>query len=136
VGASTVDEQQIHFGAIGDVSMIGQVISRYKILEELCEEGMSVVYNAQDTTHDRVVILKYLPHHLTSNEAGRQFLVMESIDGASLREKLSIEICSDAVASAIQFGEVLKFGNLSPDGHTLYYARPTTEPDIGEAKLK
>lgn len=97
--------------------MIGKTILQYEVLEQIGEGGMGTVYKAKDTKLDRFVALKFLPSQLASTDdekarfiqeakaasalnhpnvctihdiqefEGQLFIVMEYIDGVTLREK-------------------------------------------------
>ncbi|KAA3613733.1 MAG: serine/threonine protein kinase [Calditrichaeota bacterium] len=63
---------------------IGQTITHYKLLEELGEGGMGVVFKAQDLNLDRTVAIKFLSSDLLFNPAAIKRLKLEARSASNL----------------------------------------------------
>jgi serine/threonine protein kinase len=137
--------------------MIGKTISHYKILEQLGDGGMGIVYKADDIKLKRPVALKFLPPHaLGSDEENirffhealavaslshpnictiheiddtyeQTFIVMEFIKGESLKEKIA--------RGPLNLKEVLHIGNQAVEGLKEAHQKTIIHRDIKSANI-
>ncbi len=74
------------------MSLIGRQIGRYRILEQLGQGGMSVVYKGLDTSLDREVAVKVLHPHLAGRDESRKRLAREAKAVARLHHPNILEV--------------------------------------------
>jgi serine/threonine protein kinase len=137
--------------------MIGQTVSHYRIIGKLGGGGMGIVFEAEDLKLGRHVALKFIPDNLTGDpkslerferEAraasqlnhpnictihgieennGKPFIVMEKLEGQSLKQRIS--------GHAMELEEVLDISVQVADALAASHAKGIVHRDIKPANI-
>ena len=149
----------------GDGCLAGQRVSHYRVLTLLGGGGMGLVYKAEDLKLNRPVALKFLPEelgtdHITLQRFEREartasslnhpnictihgveehrtqpFIVMELLEGETLRELISRYASSSNGSSYVPLEQLLEIGIQIADGLDAAHQKGIIHRDIKPANI-
>jgi eukaryotic-like serine/threonine-protein kinase len=146
---------------LAPTGMTGRTLSHYRVLDVIGGGGMGVVYRAEDLKLGRCVALKFLPEELGSDphalerfsrearaassldhpnicaihefgeHEGRPFMVMQLLEGQTLRDRLT----DTASEGALPLEELLEIGIQVSDGLQAAHEKGIIHRDIKPANI-
>ena len=147
------------------VSLAGKAVSHYRVLNIIGGGGIGVVYKAEDLKLPRAVALKLLPEEVSNDPValeqfarearsasvldhpnicsiyefgeheGRPFIVMQLLEGQTLRDLLALTDAGDSSGKALPLDQLLRIAVQTTDGLEAAHEKSIIHRDIKPANI-